>query len=150
MKIWYFFLALMSTSCASVSVPTNGVLYKSYIDYKAAVVSMNESSLSAAISKRYLKAMNEAAKDIPDELGLDMPLWRDLAKEISAEHSHVEKIDEGTGCLTVNGLDKFDRPRSLSFYYIKEDGYWVFDNVMVTAHDTIRDYYTEPTCPSFE
>jgi hypothetical protein len=38
--------------------------------------------LKTAISKRYLKAMNDAAKDIPDELELDMPLWKDLAKVI--------------------------------------------------------------------
>ncbi len=150
MKIRYFILTLMLASCASVGVPTNDVLYKSYLEYKAVVVSMNESSLKTAISKRYLRAMNDAAKDIPDELELDMPLWKDLAKVIDTEHSHVETTDDEIGCLSVNGLDKLDRPRSLSFYYIKEDGHWVFDNVMVTAHDSMKDYYIEPTCPSFE
>lgn len=150
MKTCYFILTFMLASCAIENVSTHDVLYKSYLEYKAVVESKNESSLSTAISKRYLKAMNDAANDIPAELGLDMPLWKDLAKEIVTEHSHVEKIDGGIGCLSINGLDKLDRPRSLSFYYIKEDGYWVFDNVMVTAHDGIRDYYTEPTCPSAE
>lgn len=54
------------------------------------------------------------------------------------------------GCLTINGLDDQERPKSLSLYYIKEDGKWVFDSIMVAGHQTVNDYYNQAMCPDLE
>lgn len=150
MKIWYVFLTLALTACASVEHTSNGTLYNEFQEYQAAVNLNDETAVRTKISKVYLDDMNERDKNIPSELGLDTPFWKYLAREIVTEYSHFENTDGEIGCLTINGLDKLDRPRSLSLYYIKENGNWVFNYSGLTAHDSIRGYYTKPTCPNPE
>jgi hypothetical protein len=141
---------LTLTSCASVDNPTGEVLYKEYLEYVSLANSDNETAVSTKVSKQYLMYLNESDKNIPPELGLTTPFWKYLAGEIRTEHSHFEKIEGETGCLTINGLDKLDRPGSLSLYYIKENGNWVFNYFGIAVHKSIKEYYTKPTCPSLE
>ncbi len=149
MRILYTILTLALTSCASTE-HANGTLYKEYQEYRALVDSNDATAASKQFSKEFLKEMKEIDNNIPPELGLISPLWKYLASEIRTEHSHFEKIDKNKGCLTINGLNARDEPSSLSLYYIKENDNWVFNYSGFTAHDSIRDYYTEPTCPITE
>jgi hypothetical protein len=150
MKIWYMIIALVLTSCATVDNQANGVIYNEYKEYKALVNAGDEVAASTKISQSYLEGLREVDTITSTELGLHTPYWKYFANIINTEYSHFEKIDGDIGCLTINGLDKLDRPRSLSLYYIREHGNWVFNRFGITAHSSIREYYTEPTCPNFE
>jgi hypothetical protein len=150
MRISPLVVVFALVSCASVDNYPSETLYKEYLEYKELANSDNETAVSTKISKEYLGYLNESDRNIPPELGLTTPFWKYLAGEIRTEYSHFEKIEGETGCLTINGLDKLDRPGSLSLYYIKEDGNWVFNYFGIAVHKSIREYYTEPTCPSLE
>ncbi len=148
MKTWLIIFTLAMTSCASTDHHSSEILYKQYQEYKTLIASDYESALKTKVSEEYLETINEAEKNIPPEF--ITPFWKNLANKIKTEHSHFEEIDGKTGCLTINGLDGIDRIKSLSLYYIEENGHWVFDYVMIAAHDSMSDYYTQPECPNVE
>ncbi|MEJ2463675.1 MAG: hypothetical protein P8098_18895 [Candidatus Thiodiazotropha sp.] len=150
MKILYIIFAFALTSCATSVNHSNGTLYRKYQEYKSAVELNDEVAVSKAVSKEYMEMLKEIDRKIPAELGFNIPLWKSLASDIVIEYSHFEEIHGESGCLTLNGLDKRDSPSSLSLYYIKENGNWVFNYFESSAHDSIKDYYTKPTCPSTE
>jgi len=147
MKYWYIILSFSLASCSTLSNQPDDVLYNEYLEYVILVNSGDESAVETKFTKSYMEAMIESNINIPKELGLNTPLWEDLATTISTEHSHYEKTGANAGCLTINGLDKLDRPRSLSLYYIKENTNWLISYFGLTAHDSIQEYYSEPTCP---
>jgi hypothetical protein len=147
MKYWYIFLSVLLASCSTLSNQQDGILYNEYLEYVNYVNSGDESAVKTKFTKSYMEAMIKSNSSIPKELGLNTPLWEDLATTIRAEHSHYEKTGANAGCLTINGLDKLDRPRSLSLYYLKENDKWLINYFGLAAHDSISEYYHEPTCP---
>ncbi len=150
MKILYIILALTLTSCATSVYQSNGILYEKYQEYKAAAYLNDEVAAGKGVSREYMEMLKEIDRKMPPEIGFNAPLWKSLASDIATEYSHYEAINGETGCLTLNGLDTQDSPSSLSLYYIKENGNWVFNYFESSAHDSINDFYTKPTCPSSE
>lgn len=139
-------LMCVLASCVQENPQKNGQLYKEYHEFKLLVNSNNDQAAREKISRNYLELITEIDKKMPPELGFNTPLWKNLATDISSEYSHYEKIEGDKGCLTINGLNRQDRPISLSLYYIKESDNWVFNYFESSSHDSIREYYTEPTC----
>ncbi len=144
------FLTFTFAGCVMMAHQSDDSLYQEYQAYKNLVGSGNKVAARRKLAKNYLKNHDEAERNMPPELGLITPFWKHIANEIRTEHSHFEKIAGDSGCLTLNGLDKYDRPSSLSLYYIEENGNWVINGIMVGGHGSIGDYYNEPTCPSRE
>ena len=136
------------SACASTTVDDSNQasLYQEFQRFGSLVVEDEKLATETMVSDKYVAYIRTAQENMPEELR--SPYFSDLAKKIRTEHSHYEEIKKGQGCLTVNGLDNRQRPKSLSLYYIVEDGRWVIDSIMVALHQSNDDYYREAICPS--
>ncbi|MEP4546666.1 MAG: hypothetical protein ABJ000_10850 [Saccharospirillum sp.] len=144
--IYVFFLSACTTS--SEAETHRDSLYETFQEFRSLVVEDYTLATEAMISDEYVARTRQAQENMPQELR--SPYFENLAKKIQTEHSHFEKMGTSEGCLTINGLDDQKRPKSLSLYYIKENGKWVFDSIMVAGHQTVNDYYNQAMCPDLE
>lgn len=150
MRVLLLFFVCFLSACttSAVSEPRQGSLYQTFQEFRSLIAQDYALATETMISNEYVARINQAQENMPKELR--GPFFENLANKIQVEHSHFEEIDDAEGCLTINGLDDRERPKSLSLYYVKEGGQWVFNSIMVAGHQTVDDYYNEATCPAIE
>ncbi len=150
MRVLLLFLVCFLSACttATVNEPRQGSLYQAFQEFRSLIAEDYGLATETMISDEYVARIQQTQENMPKELR--SPFFENLANKVQVEHSHFEEIDDIEGCLTINGLDDRERPKSLSLYYIKEDGRWVFDSIMVAGHQTVDDYYNEAMCPTIE
>lgn len=138
---------LLLGGCAATSSNQEQLdsLYQEFRDFQHLVETDLPVAKKTKVAADYVKVIEEAGGKMPEEFR--SPFFEDLAKRFSAVDSHYEAIDGSQGCLTINGLNQKGDPESLSLYYIHENGGWVFDYILTSAHESVQEYYTEATCP---
>ncbi len=139
-------LLLGACSATSSKEEQPGALYQEFQDFQRLV----ETDLSVAkktkVASDYVKVIEEADARVPAEFR--SPFFEGLANRFRTVDSHYEAIDGSQGCLTINGLNHEGDPESLSLYYVQEEnGGWVFDYIMTSAHESVQEYYAEAICP---
>jgi len=148
MRLGMLPLLCLLSACASNTVDdANQVsLYQEFQAFRLLVAENRAMAIEVMVSDEHAARIEYAQENMPKELR--GPYFQDLANKIPAVDSHFEAIESDRGCLTINGLDDRQRPKSLSLYYMRENGRWVFDSIMVALHKSIDDYYREAVCPS--
>ncbi|GGX54539.1 hypothetical protein [Saccharospirillum salsuginis] len=143
-------LSIFLSACASTAVDETGQvsLYQEFQRFGSLIVEDEILATETMVSAKYVARIKTAQKNMPE--ALRSPYYRDLATKLRTEYSHYEDVQSGQGCLTINGLDDRQRPKSLSLYYVSEGGRWVIDSIMVALHQSIDDYYREATCPAID
>jgi len=104
-------LAISVAACAAVPEFSSTPLYDEYLRYREAVI--NGSVLAKRAEIFSSSVLDDI--DITSEKEVKVLLW---ANSILKEHSHYEKIEQGRGCLTINGYaDDDGKPVSLFIEY---------------------------------
>lgn len=116
-RIGHLFLTFAVISCALVEPHSEETLYNEYQESKTPVDSNDKTGANRKLLNAYLENKTKAEKNIPPELGLASSFWNHLAYEIRTEHSYFEKVADDSSCLTLNGLDKENRPSPLSLLH---------------------------------
>ena len=140
-----FQAVVLIAACSQFQTSNRVNLYNEFSDYKKLVVEDYDLAAKTKVSREFLEFNIRAQNNMPDEFR--SPFLIDIADKIQAEKNHFEKVSGDNGCLTINGIDAEGRPKSLSLYYIVEDGNWVFDYFLIDVHNNTNEYLTEASCP---
>lgn len=144
--IGLFWVCLIFISACSTNAVRGGVsLYDEFQSFGKEVQKDYDGAVQENISTAFIAFYQQAEDNMPPEIRT--PFYKDLAMTIRTEYNHFEVVQGDEGCLTINGLDQDEQPKTLSLYYIRQGGHWVIDNIHVHGHDSIKEYYTSVSCP---
>lgn len=131
-------LAIFLSGCVLLS--ENRGLYGEFDEYKKSVA---ESSIVENYSRFFdVRLTSSISIDDPSSIA-----QLEFSKYMEKEIIHYDVIENGKGCLTVNGVDQKGSPIAFYVEYKMTNKAWLISDVDVSILENEKEYRNEPLCP---
>jgi len=147
MKYLSVIAMLILTGCAHKPPDMSVSLYHLFQEFGEAV-RLDVDSAKETYATQELADFHDGGATAPEPLRVS--ILGSLPTKIVQEEHHFEAKYGNQGCLTFNGLDEDQEPKTLSIYYVWQDGRWLMNKLYMAVHETKEGYYMRPYCPEFQ
>ena len=100
------------------------------------------------IVEEHVSDYEQAKANIPEDMFI--PFFETFPFEVVNEKTRYQLIEDGRGCLTINGSNSDNEQRTVNLEFVKSDDQWLINHIQIVYYEddqTIDAYPSEATCP---